>query len=357
MTKIEKKKIAIVGAGIFGCTLALILSKKFDVYLFEKKNDILNEASKMNQFRFHLGFHYPRSFKTINEIQHHYKDFLKFYGKDIYGQSKNYYSMAKYNSKTSFEKYLKILKKNKLFYKRIYKSDYVSDKIKGLILTDEKVLNYFKLKKKIYRLLKLKKIKLNLKKELQPKDIKSYYKIFLTTYKNNNSVLNNLGKKPKNFFRYELVEKLIVRLPNKYKKLSMVVLDGQFLCIDPYIGTKYHLLSHVKYSKIKIINSFFPNFSKKFSKLLSYEKLKNLKGTKFKKIIEDGSKYLPFLKKAKYIISFYLVRTIMNNSKKDDDRTNQMDNFSNKIIAILSGKWNTSVTLSHKILKILNKRK
>ena len=125
----------------------------------------------MNQFRFHLGFHYPRSLKTINEIQNHHKDFLKFYGKDIYGRTENYYSMAKYNSKISFEKYLKILKKNKLFYKKIYKSDYVSDKIKGLILTNEKVLNYFKLKKRIYRLLKLKKIKLNLKKELQPKDI------------------------------------------------------------------------------------------------------------------------------------------------------------------------------------------
>tara|TARA_B100000780_G_scaffold261512_1_gene213995 strand:- start:237 stop:365 length:129 start_codon:yes stop_codon:yes gene_type:complete len=31
-----KKKIAIVGAGLFGCTISLILSKKYDVDLYEK---------------------------------------------------------------------------------------------------------------------------------------------------------------------------------------------------------------------------------------------------------------------------------------------------------------------------------
>ena len=313
----------------------------------------------MNQFRFHLGFHYPRSLKTINEIQNCHKDFSKYYGNKIYGKTKNYYSIAKNNSKTSFEKYIKVLKKKKLNHKIIddYNQSYTSKKIGGVILTNEKVLNYFELKKKISRLLKIKRIKLNLKKELNKKDIKDYHKVFLTTYTSNNLVLQNLGKKPKKKFRYELVEKLIVHLPKKYKQLSMVVLDGNFLCIDPYAGTKYHLLSHVKYSKIKILNSIYPNFSKKFKSLLRYGKLKNLKGTKFNKIIRDGSKYLPFLKKAKYVSSFYLVRTIMSNSKKNDDRTYQINNYSNKIVTILSGKWNTAVTLSNKILNILSRQK
>ena len=146
-------------------------------------------------------------------------------------------------------------------------------------------------------------------------------------------------------------------MPKKYKKLSIVVLDGNFLCIDPYVGTKYHLLSHVKYSKIKILNSIYPNFSKKLKNLLDHGRLKNLKGTRYDKIIRDGSKYLPFLKKAKYVSSFYLIRTIMSNSKKNDDRTYQTDNYSNKIVTILSGKWNTAVTLSNNILNILSRKK
>ena len=47
-------KIAIIGAGFFGSTIALKLSKKHAVHLFEKEKDILNGASRVNQFRFHI---------------------------------------------------------------------------------------------------------------------------------------------------------------------------------------------------------------------------------------------------------------------------------------------------------------
>ena len=43
-----KKKIAIVGAGFFGCTLSLILSKKFDVDLYERKPDISKAIKELN---------------------------------------------------------------------------------------------------------------------------------------------------------------------------------------------------------------------------------------------------------------------------------------------------------------------
>ena len=46
----------------------------------------------------------------------------------------------------------------------------------------------------------------------------------------------------------------------------------------------------------------------------------------------------------------------MSNSKKDDYRTNQIDNYDSKIITILGGKWNTAVALSYKILNILSKK-
>jgi len=36
---------------------------------------------------------------------------------------------------------------------------------------------------------------------------------------------------------------------------------------------------------------------------------------------------------------------------KDDDRTNQVKKINNKIYTILSGKWNTAVSLSEEILR------
>ena len=75
--------------------------------------------------------------------------------------------------------------------------------------------------------------------------------------------VNDFGFKNTKQLRYELVEKILVKLPKKYQKLSCVVIDGKFLCIDPYIGTNLHLLSHVKFSKIAVQNKKVYNFDKK----------------------------------------------------------------------------------------------
>ena len=39
-----------------------------------------------------------------------------------------------------------------------------------------------------------------------------------------------------------------------------MIIDGQFLCLDPYVGTKYHLLSSNKFSKIEITRRFYTRF-------------------------------------------------------------------------------------------------
>ena len=83
----KHKKICIVGAGLFGCTIALVLSKAgYFVDLYEKNPDIMSETSLKNQQRFHLGYHYPRSSKTISEIKSSFNIFTKFYGKRILGE-------------------------------------------------------------------------------------------------------------------------------------------------------------------------------------------------------------------------------------------------------------------------------
>jgi len=351
-----KKKIAIVGAGLFGCTIALILSKKHEIDLYETKSDILNEASMCNQFRFHLGFHYPRSTKTVNEIQKSNKSFIDFYGKNIFGNTNNFYGVVKNAGLITFKKYIVFLKKNNLNYKLKNNCKLISDKIDGTIISDEKILNYFKIKKKIKNKLIKSTVNLKLNSHFSPSTLKyqDYDKIIIATYKSNNEILKKLGFNKIKKFRYELIEKIAILLPKIYKKISFVIMDGKFICVDPYLGTPYHLLSHVKYSKIKIVKKTTCNFSKKNNKKLIDVKSYDIKKSNFKKFIKDGSKYLPFLKYAKYKFSYYVVRTLKLNVEKTDDRTNLTQFFDNKIITVLSGKWNTCVNEAHKINKLLN---
>ena len=346
-------KIAIIGAGIFGCTLSLILSEKRSnrIQLYEKNSDIMLQASKYNQQRFHHGFHYPRSQKTLNEISKSRKSFEKFYGKDIFGKTKNYYGLVEKNGKTKKKEYLKFLKKNNLNFKITNHKNF-SHKIDLKILTNEKILHYDKLKNKIKFLIKKSKIKLKLNQPFRNEDKERFDYIFVCTYSENNKNLKKLDIKNLNKFRYELIEKMVIQLPKKYKKLSYVIIDGKFLCIDPYLGTKYHLLSHVKHSKLEIKNSILEKFSNSHSKKIGkFIKIKNNKN--FNKYINDGKKYLPFLKLSKYVGSFFGVCAIEVNKEKTDQRTNLFKKHTKKIFSISSGKWNTAVHISNNVKEYL----
>jgi len=342
-------KIAIVGAGFFGLTLGLILSKKHKVEIFEKKKSIMHGASSANQFRFHLGYHYPRSQKTIIEINKSKDLFISYFGPNIFGKTSNYYLVAR-ESKVKFNKYKSFLKKNNLFFK-ILKNSFKKDFIEKCILSNEKILDYFNFKKKVIKKINNSNLTLNFNQEFQKKYIKNFDKVIVATYANNNLVLKKLGIKKLNEFKFELVEKILIKLPKKFKKKSYVVVDGNFVCVDPYLGTNYHLLSDVKNSKLETKIGKFPVFKHKNKKYVNRGIIKNLKVSQFNNFLIRSSDYLPFLKDAKYIGSMFVVRAIMKNKEKTDERTSTIKIHSKKIVSILSGKWNNSVYLA-KSLKI-----
>lgn len=346
-------KIAIIGSGFFGTAIALKLSKKHSVDIFEKKNDILQGASSANQYRFHLGYHYPRSQKTVKEISKSNGEFIKFFGEKIFGNTQNYYGIARNETKTNIKNYFNFLKKNKLFYKII--NNNLPKIIEGVFLTKEKILNYFLFKKKLFqKLRKNKNIKIFFNSEFKKKYLQLYDKIILCTYNNNNQIIKELGCKLKVKYKYELVEKIIVKLPNKYKNQSYVILDGNFVCVDPYLGTPYHLLSDVKHSKIEVIKDYLIKFKSSKKKYVNKGIIRNIKKSNFNKFINNSSRFLPFLKKSKYIGSLYTIRTLQMNKEKTDERINSIKIINDKIISIFSSKWNTCVYLANYINKIIN---
>ena len=337
-------KLAVIGSGFFGITLGLVLSKKHEVDIYEKENSILNGASSSNQFRFHLGYHYPRSQKTMHEINKSKDLFISYFGKKIFGKTFNYYLVAN-TSKTSYKKYEQFLIKNNLYY--VTKNLFSNNKfIEKTILTKEKILNIFNFKKIVIDKIKKSNLNLKLKKEFNKKNLEEYDKVIIATYSNNNLLLRKLGIKKLSDYKFQLVEKILVKLPKQYSKKSFIVIDGNYVCVDPYLGTKYHLLSDVKLSKLETTIGKFPTFKNKNKKYLNKGIIKNIKISRFNKFINRSSSYLPFLREAKYIGSMYVVRTIKKNKEKTDERTSSVNFHSNKILSVLSGKWNNCVFLA-----------
>ena len=199
------KKIAIIGAGFFGVGAGLILSRKFKVDIYEKENSIFKGASSSNQLRFHLGYHYPRSVKTLLEVKNSNKDFLNFYGQNIFGYTKNYYGIAKKKLKLHTVS-ISNFKKNKLPFKKVFLDELQN--VKGTISSAEKNINIFKIKKIIdKKIKKSKNINLKLKRRFSRNDLKKYDKIIIAAYENNNLILKNLGIKVKKNINLNLLKK------------------------------------------------------------------------------------------------------------------------------------------------------
>lgn len=138
-------EIAIIGAGWFGCHLALAL-KEHNITVFEK-NEIFCGASGHNQNRLHLGFHYPRSYETRICAMEGYQEFVKIYGDLCEDIETNLYAIADKVSLIDYQTYLHIMDATGLSYEQVDPYDYDLENVSGCIKVDEKLVLTSKAKK------------------------------------------------------------------------------------------------------------------------------------------------------------------------------------------------------------------
>lgn len=345
-------KILVIGAGLFGTAVAIKIKEKYknsNVTIVDELSDILNAASGKNQFRTHLGFHYPRSPKTIRECQHSSEEFKKYLSSSFI-KSEDYYAISKKKSKINFQNYIRSLERNNLKFNIIEKNELLKkSEIEGIIKVNEKKISIDLARKKIWKLLNKHSIdvKLNKKVFLNKGLSIKYDKIILCTYDRNNLNLENFGIKNMTEYFYQLVEKIIIKPPTKFLNKSFVILDGPFMCIDPYNNEKKSILGHVEKSVIAKQISNSHNFNDKF-KLLSQYVVDTRKNGKFNQIKKDFCRYFNHFENVKYFGSFWVVRCTMK-SNFDHRLTEILTK--NKIITVFSGKWINCFNTANKIIE------
>jgi L-2-hydroxyglutarate oxidase LhgO len=132
-------EIAIVGAGWFGCHLALALKKEHNITVFEK-DEIFSGASGHNQNRLHLGFHYPRSYETRICAMEGYQEFVDIYSDLCETIDTNLYAIADKVSLIDYQTYLHIMDATGLSYEQVDPFDYGLENVSGCIKVDEKLV-------------------------------------------------------------------------------------------------------------------------------------------------------------------------------------------------------------------------
>jgi len=342
----KKIKIAIIGAGWFGCHIGHELKKKkIDVIIFEKEKDIFQNGSGNNTNRLHLGFHYPRSLITRKMSFEGYQKFINKYPKFSKALTSNVYAIADdKENKITASSFKKAMSRSnlKLTDISIKQTDLLN--IKSAYNTYERQIDHIKAKN-FFK----KKLKKNI---FFKKNVKSIIKI-KDKYKINNNIFDYVincswqqSFKSKNFdLTYEHC--LISLFSAKKKKhKSYTIMDGPFYTLLQWSKNIFALYS-VKDSRV-LISKNLNNIN------ISYKKISEKKETLIKnRIVQGFSKFYPkFEKNFTFIKNLNSVRTIIKN--KNDSRVCIVDNKDN-FINILSGKIDHIFYAYEEVLKCIKK--
>ena len=345
--KVMYPKALVVGGGIFGSTAAVSLANNgYDVEIHEKQSDIMMCASNINQYRLHKGYHYPRSSDTALECNKGLKTFKRKYEQSVLnGSIEHYYCIASEDSLISSEEYLEFLDEHRLNYK-------IVDSIKNTDLTvkvEEELFDSQVLRQSVKKKLFANNINIKINHESDKKSFNLYDVIVFATYSNINQYLNK-----KINYQFEVCEKPVVKLSDTYKNKSIVVMDGPFMCLDPYGTTDYHVLGNVVHAIHETNIGTAPIIkNKKLSNYINKGIIYQPDITNIDKFIETGERFFDDFSNLEHIGSMFTFRAVLKDREHDDARPTLVEKHGDNMFTLFSGKIDTCVDASNELIKMI----
>ena len=344
-------KALVIGGGVFGLTSAIELSNNgYLVDVKEKSNTIMGGASSINQYRLHKGYHYPRSKETAQECLDGLYSFKRKYQDCVVnGDITHMYSIASEDSLINGDEYREFLDDMKLSYEErepMPNCDLT-------IVADEELFCPKKLTESLEKKIQSSYINVELNTEVIDLEYwkKEYDVVVIATYSDINQLLDD-----KKWYQFELCEKPVVKLPKIFENTSIVIMDGPFMCLDPY-QDEYHVLGNVK-EAIHVWNEgtepFWPH---EYTKYLNKGLIKNPKPelTKIDKFIESGVKYFgDEFRDLEHIGSMYTFRAVLANRDHDDARPTLVNHEGDNVYTLFSGKIDTCVNAGRELMRTIN---
>jgi len=358
----KRPRAAIIGGGVFGTNCALEMNRFCDVSVFERHENLMEEVSFVNQWRHHSGFHYPRSYDTIQEIRSTKNDFEELYNDAVIRDNISYFCPSATGVEIPAERYLAACSSNYLSYSIEYPPAGIVDRdaISVSIKTDEGVYDFYKLRDMIQRRLAAaentnvfvganivdaeilpdgrKKLSIERNGEIET-EVFDY--LINATYSNRN-LLAKWFSFPVEKLRFDLYEMLVVRLP--IEQLCVTIIDGPFTSIVGMGHDNLFLVSHIHDSVLKsqvTEDGMPPDWgeiqSNSHNMLLS------------------ASKYIPVLKQAEIVESRYATRAVNAFARDFDARPTVIRNHGFGCWSVMGGKIITCVSNAREIATTIEK--
>ena len=136
-------RVALIGGGWYGCHLAATLAHLgAKVRLFEAGDRLFSVASRYNQNRLHLGFHYARDYMTRLQSRDGYSRFLERYPQFSVNIPFNLYGVPEHQSLIDYRTYKAIMAATGIEFDELHSNPMEFDirNIQGLMNTSERVV-------------------------------------------------------------------------------------------------------------------------------------------------------------------------------------------------------------------------
>lgn len=359
-----RPRAAVIGGGIFGVTAALVLARFCQISLFEKADGLMQGATYANHNRQHFGFHYPRSPETARQCLESHADFRRFYGEAELGDFANYYAVAARDTKVNPEQYLKFCHDLGLSCEPELPPEEAMnrDKIALSLRVKEGILDLPILKDMALRLLDQQPMieiftghtvvdgrilgcgekQLTLSQGRQTRQ-ETFDFVINATYARHNTFCDWFGF-PQRSLQFNLQELNIIELPRKLR-IGMTIMDGAFPSLIPMGRTGCHLLAHVNASQL--VRESSCQSTPLLSRSLFVES--NWAG-----VLEASVEYLPILKEARYLKSFFVDRVVETDAASTDARLTELTDHGSGCFSIFAAKIITCVSTASKLAEMIS---
>jgi hypothetical protein len=338
-------KIAIVGAGWYGCHISLSLMQAgVDVTIYEKSNHTISGASKRNQNRLHLGFHYPRDHETRIQSKEGYDWFVEHYGHLTSIIPNNYYAVADEGSCIDGETFKIIMDGTDLSYKAVGSSS-VIDKFKclnNIIECEERVIKNNLASKYFDQILRdtvLFNEKIDLNDQTVLNELSGKYDYVVDCSWGVAKKINGIDYffEPCIYFYYK----------NKLSEIfALTIMDGDFYSLYPYYDNIYTLTS-VEHTPLARTDSYEDALS-----IVESTKSDENAIAQKRQLFEKGfSKFYPdFLREYEYVDVEFSIKTKIESSSDFRGCITKLDG---NVISVFSGKIDTLHVAERKVFEII----
>lgn len=350
-------KVAVIGAGAFGVTIAIELANKgHSVLLFEKDGEILKGGTANSQNRLHLGLHYPRDLETAIQSKLGFIKFSKRYPLIVRNDFPNYYAIAAKGSRVNSKQFQEFALTAGISLRNLQSElpfGIAAKSIDGIWECDEGVIDIDKFREQLKNELKAQNVEIKKNIEITRivkestkwklqistgEEIGDFDYIVRATYGNDRIESLDVDLRQT---EYEYHRTLILEVSSKCKTKGITIVDGDFLTLLPKGFSDNFLIYAPSLSVLDRHHGLAPKNYWKDSDQDIHEAETAL--------VERLYSWLPKFLINKIESRLMTTRSIQPNVSQTDKRVSEVKWLNSNIVEVWSGKIDHCIEIAEQI--------